>query len=126
MANENQLQIDKLKRKNTNIYLAASGVSMLGGIGGIVYGISKKKSGWQKFGLFLIGSIAIGVPAGIVSRSFTAKNEDAIDALKNPTQVFANKEQLEQAASDACEPEYEKGGSTAFNKCRQEFIKNNS
>jgi multidrug efflux pump subunit AcrB len=50
-----------------NIRMAASGVAMLGGVGGIFYSIKTGGGFWRGVGYFLLGSIAAGAVAAVVT-----------------------------------------------------------
>jgi hypothetical protein len=121
----NKAEIEKLERKNQNVYLAGAGISLLGSVGGVIYASKTGKSFWGKVGWWFLGGIIVGVPAGITVRAINNKRLNQIDKLKSqPTQIFSTKAKQEEAASDACESVYESMGATAFNKCRKEFIEN--
>jgi hypothetical protein len=121
----NKSEIEKLERKNQNILITSASIGFVGSIAGVIYAANKGMGGWAKVGWFIAGGAIVGLPTGIISRSMIIKNQDKITDLKGATPVFASKAEQEQAASDACESAYDSGGATAFNNCRNEFIKNN-
>lgn len=113
-----EIEIEKLNNKNRNIYLGASGISLLGNIGGLVYAIQTKKSGWGKVGWFFLGGIVLAIPSAIVANSMITKNDAKIKLLE----VDVETKSIEQKASDHCEEIYETEGAEAYNKCRKKYI----
>lgn len=84
----NQFEVDALKQKNTNIAIAATGISILGNVAGLLYAIQTKKSGWGKVGWFFLGGIIVGIPSGIVGRAMVVKNNTKIGEMEaNMTQT---------------------------------------
>jgi hypothetical protein len=77
----NDVEISQLKQKNTNALVASAGISFLGNIGGLMYAINTKKSGWGKVGYFFLGGILVGIPISIATSSYIRSNNKKIDIL---------------------------------------------
>lgn len=63
---------DKKKMINANMYAGLA--SAIGGIAGIVYNMKTKGGFWRGAGFFILGSLAVGVPARIIIYSNLSKS----------------------------------------------------
>lgn len=72
---------EKGKQKITNIRLAIGGVSILSGIGGVIY--SNKTGGgfWRGVGYYLLVSIVVAIPLNLLSMPVVKKtiSEETLD-----------------------------------------------
>lgn len=64
---------DSATARLLNMRYAISGLSMLGGIGGVIYSNRTGGGGWRGVGYFLLGSFVTGIVAGVVTLPFSNK-----------------------------------------------------
>ena len=55
------------KQRIFNIKSIQSGVSFMGGIGGVIYANRTGGGAWRYIGYFILGSLVTGVPAQIIA-----------------------------------------------------------
>ncbi len=68
----NKLSENQLMRLN-NINMLLGGISLLGGIAGAVYSTRTGGGFWRGAGFFILGNLAVGVPASLIAMPFQNK-----------------------------------------------------
>lgn len=88
--------IPDLKRKKENLLYTSYGVGLLGGVAGTILAISKNKKFWTCVGYWIIGSIAIGVPARIIIHNRITKINQAITQKEETAKIAEQAKEVEK------------------------------
>lgn len=64
---------DAQKSKILNIRIATMSLSTLAGIGAVVYNIKTGGGFWRGVGYFVLASVVVGFPIGVIGNTFIAK-----------------------------------------------------